>query len=120
NHRNASYAASVGPFLCTDLQLGELGKTCAAHLAEGKPLDLGLIVTGGAGGIEPALTWVGRDDLLELRGLEIALRDEPDLARNARRVAMVLDGELPEDVPAYVEVPRVNGWEDALDVLAET
>jgi hypothetical protein len=30
------------------------------------------------------------------------------------------DGTLPDDAKTYVEVPRLHGWQDALDVLAET
>lgn len=115
-HRRAWYAELVGPFLCTDARLPELQKV----LPQDDSLDLGLLVTGGAGAIGPALTWVGHDPRLALRAVEIALRDEPDLARNAQRIALAFDAAgLPDDVSVAIEVPRTEGWERALDAVAE-
>jgi hypothetical protein len=83
------------------------------------------VVTGGAGAIEPAVRWATRTPQLELRALEIALRDEEDLAHNAQRVITALDAlEADLDgVTAHVEPPRVHGepssgWLAALDELA--
>jgi hypothetical protein len=116
-HRKAWYADLVGPFLCTDTRLPELQRV----LEKSDTLDVGLLVTGGAGAIRPALTWVERDSRLVLKTVEIALRDEPDLARNAQRIALAFDSAgLPDDIPVAVEVPRTSGWERALDALAET
>ena len=68
-----------------------------------------MVVTGGAGAL------AGRPLGLRgggpgLAGLEIALRDLDDLAGNARRVVAAVDelrrGELGDEVPVHVELPR--------------
>ena len=56
--------------------------------------------------------------------VEIALRDEDDLARNAERIVRALDLDLPDGAHAAIEVPRVPGgdpptsWCAALDEVA--
>jgi hypothetical protein len=123
-HRQAPHAALVGPFVVSDVRLPEL----LDMLEEGDPLAVSLVVTGGAGAIEPAVRWATRSGRLDLRAVEVTLRDEDDLAHNAARVVRMLDqlrgtGDLAEEVPAYVEPPRVyreptHGWLAALDQLA--
>ena len=83
------------------------------------------MVTGGAGAIGPAVTWVTRAEGLSLRAVEFALRDEEDLAHNARRLVSVVDSMPDEldDVVVYAEVPVPEGdpragWLAALDELA--
>ncbi|MDQ4085572.1 MAG: hypothetical protein M3165_07095 [Actinomycetota bacterium] len=124
-HRGAWYAALVGGFVCADTRLTELQAALDDTRDDvPRPLRLNLTVIGGAGAIEPALTWVGRDERLGLDVLEVALRDEDDLARNATRMSTVLGNALPEGVDAYVEMPRLHGadisasWASALDELA--
>lgn len=132
-HRQAPYADLLGAFVVSDARLPELIEVLRAGLAAesgpAKPLVVSLVVTGGAGALEPAARWAGRADELSLRGLEIALRDEADLAYNARRVVtaadqLVADGHLAEDIPVYVEPPRLFGqppshsWHAALDEVA--
>jgi hypothetical protein len=119
-HRGSWYADLVGPFLCPDALLPELAAALDDQPGD-DPLALGLVVAGGAGAIEPALVWTGRLERVRLAGVEIALRDEPQLGRNVERVAWALDSAgLPDDVLVTVEVPRVPGWETALDAAAET
>lgn len=113
-HRAAWYAELVGPLVCADRNLPELAGAADA------PLEVSVLVTGGAGAIEPAITWATRADELRPVALEIALRDGPDVGRNARRVAMAADDAVPEDVAVYVELPRGTEAVTALDVLAET
>jgi hypothetical protein len=124
-HRTAWYAALVGGFVCPDTRLTELqsGLDDAGDDTE-RPLVVNLTVQGGAGAVEPALTWVRRDARLRLAVVEVALRDEEDLAHNAARMTTVLRGALPADRSAYVELPRLrgatvpSGWDAALDELA--
>lgn len=130
-HTTSRYAALIGPFLCPDRRIPELIRALDERPDRDAVLDLALVVTGGAGAIAPALAWAGRDRRLQLEAVEVSLRDEPDLGRNARRVAYALDaaefpagvgsraGEPDADVPVFVEVPTVHGWETALDVLGE-
>ncbi|HET8561178.1 MAG TPA: hypothetical protein VFL69_11725 [Marmoricola sp.] len=120
-HLAAEYGDLVGPFVVSDVKLPDLIEVVGDRPA----LPVSVVVTGGAGAIEPAVRWATRASAIELRGLEIALREEEDLARNAGRVIAALDaleGEL-ADVTTHVEPPRVHeepatGWLAALDALA--
>jgi hypothetical protein len=127
-HRASQHAGLVGPFVVDDVRLPALGE-----LAEGRkePLDVTVVVTGGAGAMGPAATWAARIPSLSVRGLEIALRDEADLTHNARRVItavdrLVADGIVDPDVPVSVEPPSLRGrepsptWLAALDEVAAT
>ena len=122
-HRQAGYADLVGLFVVNDVALPDLIKEAT------ESLDVTVVVTGGAGALEPAVRWAGEADRLELRAVEIALRDEDDLAHNAQRVVTAVDqlvasGYLDDDVPVYVEPPRLFGrppghaWLAALDEVA--
>jgi hypothetical protein len=123
-HLAAEYADLVGPFVVSDVRLPELVELVDVATADA-PLAVSVVVTGGAGAIEPAVRWATRAPQLQLRGLEVALRDEDDLAHNARRVVAALDA-LDADlggVTTNVEPPRVHGepssgWLAAVDELA--
>jgi len=125
-HGDSEHADLVGPFVVDDVRLPRLGE-----LTQGRadPLAVTVVVTGGAGAIGPAATWAARTESLTLRGLEVALRDEADLAHNARRVVtavdqLVTDGVVDEELPVYVEPPALRGrqpsptWLAALDEVA--
>lgn len=123
-HQQAAYADLLGPFVISDNALPEL-----IALRPIETLGVAVVVTGGAGALEPAVRWASRSAELELRSVEIALRGEADLAQNARRVVTAADqlvnnGDLDEDVPLSVEPPRLFGrpptpsWHAALDELA--
>jgi hypothetical protein len=124
-HRAAWYAALVGGFVCPDTRLNELQAALDdAGPDVPHPLRVNLTIQGGAGAIAPALTWAGRDDRIRVVAVEVALRDETDLAHNAGRMATVLGDALPDDAVAYVEMPRLfgteasAGWHSALDEIA--
>lgn len=123
-HAVGPHGSLVGPFVCSDRRLPELSRLLEATPPD-RPLSLALVVIGGAGAIEPALTWADRDPHLDVRAIETALRDEDDLAHNAARVVTVLDVALPDDVDAYVELPQLGadgptpGWLRAADAIAE-
>ena len=130
-HRDEEYGDLVGGFVVSDTKIADLaeltagGQLTAGGRAESRPLDLNLVVTGGAGAIQPAVTWVSRSEGLTLRAVEFALRDEEDLAHNARRLVSVIDSlaEELDDVVVYAEPPvpegePTRGWLAALDELA--
>jgi hypothetical protein len=127
-HRASEYADLVGTFVISDVKLPDLLDVLDDSAPDGdgeEALAISLVVTGGAGAIEPAVRWATRAPTLRLSGLECALRDEDDLPHNARRVCTVLDDLEEElaDVQVYVEPPRVvdwpgRGWLGALDELA--
>lgn len=122
-HRGSWYGAIVGPFLCSDRSLAQLQREMPEHAER---LQVGLIVTGGAGAVEPAVSRADRDARLYLAGIEVALRSDDDLVANARRVAAVFSSTLPDGVVGSVEMPHLKepampsrGWLGALDVVAE-
>jgi hypothetical protein len=127
-HRSAAYADLVGPFVVSDVALPDLLEAIRAD-GSAEPLAVAVVVTGGAGAIEPAVRWAARAEELRLAAVELGLRDEQDLPRNARRVTTAVDqlraaGDLGDDIPVYVEPPRVLGphpapsWLSALDEVA--
>jgi hypothetical protein len=108
--------------LVPDSVLPRLPLALGDELTDQEPLPVGLVVTGGAGAIRPALTWLARTEGLAVRAVHLRLRDEPDLARNVSRVAIALADALDDldDVPVAVEVPWSDGWQRALDSIAES
>jgi hypothetical protein len=123
-HAQSAYADLVGPLVVGDLALPELAGTP-------DPLPISVVVSGGAGSVEGAVTWAARSGALELCALEIALRDDATgaIEHNARRILTALDqlvsaGTLDVEVPVYVEPPRLYGapptpgWLGALDEIA--
>ena len=125
---SSAYADLVGPLLCSDRRLPELASVVAQAsrpVREFTPMALTVVVTGGAGAIEPAITWAERIPEVELVGVEVSLRDEENLAHNARRFAAMLSQCLPAETRAAVELLRIGddltgGWLAALDVVAES
>jgi hypothetical protein len=127
-YRTATWSGLVGPFVVSDVALPDLVQAVRAT-GSSTPLAVAVVVTGGAGAIEPAVRWATRAEELDLTTLELGLRDEEDLPRNARRVTTVVDqlrasGDLDDDTPVYVEPPRLLGpepplsWLTALDEVA--
>jgi hypothetical protein len=128
-HRTSEYAALVGGFVVSDLKLPDLLALLKERSLDERDdedlLTVNLVVTGGAGAVEPAVRWATRAPSIELRTLEVALRDEDDLGRNAQRFVAALDpleAEL-DGVRVFVELPRIldepsAGWLAAADELA--
>jgi hypothetical protein len=124
-HRASEYADLVGGFVVSDVKLPDLIRLLDGASPDQAPLGVNLVVTGGAGAVEPAVRWATRAPGVRLVALECALRDEDDLARNAQRFAAALDpleADL-EDVRVFVELPRIigepsHGWLGAADELA--
>jgi hypothetical protein len=121
-HRDEEYADLVGGFVVSDVKVADLAKVVSTSSTD---VGVNLVVTGGAGAIEPAVTWVSRSEGLSLRAVEFALRDEEDLAHNAQRLIQVVDslGEQLDDVTVFAEPPvpdgsPSHGWLAALDELA--
>jgi hypothetical protein len=131
-HRAAPYAELVGPFVVGDDHLpAVLLAAATVRAGSDAPLDVSVVVSGGAGALEPAVAWATGSEQLDLRGLEIAVResDAGDLAPTARRIVAAVDAllagrALSGDVPVFVEPPRLHGaeptasWLGALDEIA--
>ena len=123
-HRGAPYADLVGPLVVADAHLPDL-LTLSSTEGAGSRTAVIVVVSGGAGALEGTARWATRDSLLELRGLEIALRDSAtgEVAHNARRIVTAVDqlvatGELDDEVQVYVEMPRLYGAPPTSDWLA--
>ncbi|MFC4783051.1 hypothetical protein ACT8ZV_01150 [Nocardioides sp. MAHUQ-72] len=114
--RTEAWADLVGSFVVRDTDV---------PLLRGTPARLSVVVSGGAGQVAGPAALCGRLGI-ELAGLEIALRDLDDLAGNARRVVAAVDaarasGDLPDDVPVFVELPAgepTHQWLAAADEVA--
>ena len=120
-HARSDHAGLVGPFLCPDTALPDLDAALRDLPDDAGPLPVGLVVSGGAGAIAPALTWAAGIERIRLAGVEVALRDEPPLSRNVARITLVLDhAGVADDVPVSVEIPRGEGFEGALNAVAAT
>lgn len=115
-HRQAPYADLVGPFICTDESLPVVAAEAARTGSH--PLEVAVVVTGGAGGIEPAVRYGDRSRDVTVKAVEVRLRDEDDLSRNALRVVRACDDCMDQE-NAFVEVGLRGGWERALDVVAD-
>ncbi|QNN54810.1 hypothetical protein H9L09_03480 [Nocardioides mesophilus] len=127
-HRVAAYAAMVGPLVVDDPRLPDLIGLAPAGPT---PLEVAVVVTGGAGALGPAVHWAERSEALRLAGVEIALRgtDTSELPHNARRIVtavdqLLADGALDDDTTISIEMPRLHGaapghsWLSALDEIA--
>jgi len=114
-HRQSAYAGLVGPLICTD---DDLMKVAAEAARAGEPLEVSVVITGGAGGIEPAVRYGDRSADVVVKAIEVRLRDEDDLSRNALRVVRACDDCLDEE-SAFVEIGLDGAWERALDVVAD-
>jgi hypothetical protein len=124
-HLAAPHAELVGPFVVSDTRLPELVRLVEAGEPGERPLAVSVVVSGGAGAVEPAARWATASSALELRSLEVALRDPDDLPGNARRVIAAYDlvsGLVPDLTlsvePPFVQGPPTHGWLAALDELA--
>jgi hypothetical protein len=115
-HRESPYADLVGAFVCADEDLMKVADE-AAKTGE-TPLDTTVVIIGGAGGIEPAIKFSDKNEHLHVVAVEVRLRAEDDLSRNALRVVRACDGCLDEE-NAFVEIGLDGAWERALDVVAD-
>jgi hypothetical protein len=127
-HQMAPYAALVGPFVIGEGRLPDLLDDVSDDV---EPLPVSVVVSGGAGAIEGAVRWATRTGALDLRGLEIAVRESAtgEVAHNAKRIVAAVDqlvaaGELNDEIPVFFEMPRLygeppgHGWLAALDEVA--
>jgi hypothetical protein len=115
-HRTAPYADLVGPFVCTDEDLMAVAKEASS--TGDTPLEVTVVITGGAGGIEPAVRYGDRSPDITVTAVEVRLRAEEDLSRNALRVVRACDDCMDEE-NAFIEIGLDGAWERALDVVAD-
>jgi hypothetical protein len=134
-HRAGGHAALVGRFLCAASRIGGLraaldaepgrggrfgpsGPVRSEQPADPGPLRIGVIGDAELDTLPRALADVAADPRLVLEAVEIPLpagvAGRNDLAEATRRAVAA----LPTGLLGYVEVPRAEGWEAALDTLS--
>lgn len=118
--RAGRFAPQLGNLVVTDVKVPDLIDTL-----EERTVPISLLVTGGAGAVGGAVRWACRAPVVNLASIELLLRDEDDLARNAQRFIAALDAceDDISEVPTFVELPRPSGgptagWLRALDEIA--
>ena len=101
--RAAATGSAVGPFIIAADRLDEL---CAVldHQAEpGEPIELGIVVAGGAGGVAPALTRAGSDHRLVVRAVEVAMINATEPVHELDGMITTLTDQLPPGARAFIE-----------------
>lgn len=115
----------VGSLVVPDPMLPSLADLLKG--ADAEPVAITVVVSGGAGGIEPAAQWASRCAGAQLRTLSTTLRDLDDLAGAARRTVTAAEQavavlEAPEATRVSVGLPLEGvgrpGWLAALDEVA--
>lgn len=112
-NRTGPYSALLGRFLCRASQLDEL-----RELVGDDRLALGLIMDTGIAGLPETVARAVEDSRLSLEAVEIPLPSEGDLSESAHATLHALQRTLPQEVAAFVEIPRVPGWRNALALVA--
>ncbi len=115
-HQGGAHAELLGRFLTPASRLPELLEAVARRLGPAEDIVIGLIADTGPDGIDPALALLAEEPRLILGMVQIALpHDTTDPAGTARGLIRALPA-----VEGYVEVPRVPGWTQALEVIGDS
>jgi hypothetical protein len=102
-HRTAWYREMSGPFVCADMKITELSAALtAAGIAE---IDLALVLSGGAVGLDAAVDGVFADPRLRLRAVELSAAAREDITAAVTDVAAALDRTSLAGAAAFIEVP---------------
>ncbi len=112
-NRISPHAALVGRFLCPASRLGELSEALPA----GETLHVGIIVDSGIDGIEKAMAEAAREPRFAVELVEVPLPGDYDQPRAAERAVAGLQ-HAPRAAHVFIELPRVDGWQHALAVIA--
>jgi hypothetical protein len=114
-HRESWYGSIVGPFVCSDVCLGELASVLRQSCSE---VLVSVVVTKGPQAISAAAA-----EALEL-GIALAAIEGPlgtgDGAAERAKLAVGAIAEQPVEVQGYVEVPPGHERRAVLDALSAT
>jgi hypothetical protein len=104
-HAAAWYAPVCGPFVCSEVRLGELRTVLRVQGAGTTSIDLSLVVTGGAPAVTEALDAVAAEPRLRLRAVEVPSDPTADPVEGVAEVAQALDSSPLAAAPGYIEPP---------------
>ena len=102
-HGRAWYRDTTGPFVCADTKIASLSAALTA--ADMTELDLALVLTGGATGLDAAADAVSGDPRLRLRAVEVPIAAGPEPVAAIEAVAAALDRTPLAGATAFIEVP---------------
>ncbi|HET7014137.1 MAG TPA: hypothetical protein VFI65_09510 [Streptosporangiaceae bacterium] len=122
-HSASWFAPVCGPFVCAETRLGELRTVLQATGT--MPIDLALVVTGGAAAVPAALDAAAADPRLRLRAVEVPATGAvaaPDPVEAVSAVAQALDNSPLAVAVGYIEPPLAALTDPAIadQVLAIT
>jgi hypothetical protein len=112
-HRRSGYTEFVSRLLCPASRLREL----RSDLAEHDRFDVGIILDTGVDSLRTVLKLSAVDPRLKLTVLDIPVPSDGDQAAAVHKTVHAL-AKLPHQVAAFVELPRMYGWRDALSLVA--
>ena len=104
-HAAAWYAPVCGPFVCSEVRIGELRTVLQTQGPPMTSIELSLVVTGGAAAVSAALDAVAADPRLRLRAVEVAADRATDPVQATSEVAQALDSSPLAAAPGYIEPP---------------
>lgn len=111
--RAASTGTAVGPFITAASRLDELSAVLDTQPDPTQPIEVGLVVAGGADGVMPAMSRAGEDIRITVRAVEVAMRHDTAPGDELDALITVLDQALPPGGRGFIE----TGY--APDVLTE-
>lgn len=123
-HLGAWYADLLGPLLVPASAVPRL--VAALDAADGAPpggdpLRVAVVADAGLDGLAPAYAALAAEPRLEAAWAEVALPAGSDLVSGAgEAIGVAFDAAPFLEFDLFVEVPRSPGWEEALDVLADS
>ena len=116
-HEQSWYAPIVGPLLCTDARLADLAAAAGSRPERAGALRLGVIVTQGPDAIGGVVGTVARDRRLHLAQIEIPA-EPADPTASVRRIAAAVEAAGVHGLPVFVEVPRGDSLEPAIQAIS--
>lgn len=101
--RAASTGAAVGPFIIAAPSLDELSTVLNAQPDPAQPIEVGLVVPGGADGVFAALNNASADGRITVRAVEVAMLHHTTPEAELDGLISVLAQSLPAGAQAFIE-----------------
>lgn len=114
-HRQAEHAPMVGAFVCSDVRWEELRHALGA---DGRALEVSLVVTGGPARLAPAVHAAQSDPRITLASVEVPVGGAGGC--DLPRWLGVLDDVRPANVATYLELPLGPALPELVEVVARS